>query len=189
MSIRQGTRIAFTGAGGTGKTTSADYIATEFGLEQPKSASRQVYEANGYTEAFVLSMSPEEKLDVQTKIFAQKVKNDQAFSYVTDRTLLDHYAYCLAYCGGYMDNQIFSAYEEQTRQAMLSTYSHIFYFPWGYWEVADDGVRSSVDAWQSQIDALIVGYISRWQLPVTVVPQTDGEAARNEFIRMVLDGE
>lgn len=170
------------GAGGTGKTTSADFLAERLELPQPQSASRTIYERDGLTEAKVLDMDAEEQLILQTHIFAQKVWNDQEYSYVTDRTILDHYAYCLAYCGAHMNSDTFREYEEQTRTLMLSTYSHIFYFPWGYWHAADDGVRSASEAWQSQIDALLVGYIMRWNLPVIEVPQTLGEDYRNNFL-------
>ena len=190
MSIHQGTRIAFMGAGGTGKTTSAQEISLALDLDQPKSASRQVYEENNLTEEKVLNMSGAEQLDLQTAIFKQKVENDQEFSYVTDRTILDHYAYCLAYCGGHMPNSVFRSYEEQTRVLMHSTYSHIFYFPWGYFDAPADGVRSPIEAWQSQIDALLVGYVFRWGLPVITVPQTfGGEHERDNFILKHVRGE
>lgn len=182
MSIRQGKRIAFTGAGGTGKTTSAKFIASAYELSQPVSASREVYKVFDLTEEKVLAMTPKEQIELQGEIFHQKVRNDQEYSYVTDRTILDHYAYCLAYCAGHMDNATFQNYEEQTRTMMLSTYTHIFYFPWGYWDAPKDGVRSASEAWQSQIDAIIAGYILRWNLPVVEVPQDLGEDIRNDFI-------
>ncbi len=189
MSIRQGTRIAFTGAGGTGKTTSAHAVANEFILPLPVSASRFVYEAFSLTEEKVLAMTPEEQIQLQGEIFAQKIKIDQEFSYVSDRTILDHYAYCLAYCGAHMSNDQFEAYEEKTRTLMLSSYSHIFYFPWGYWDAPSDGVRSDSYAWQSQIDSIIAGYILRWNLPVVEVPQSKGADERDEFIIRVINGE
>ncbi len=188
MSIRQGVRIAFMGAGGTGKTTSAREIAGALNLDRPESASREIYRENSLTEIAVLALSPEHKLDLQTHIFDRKVQNDQAYSYVTDRTILDHYAYCLAYCGGFMSDDLFEKYEEQTRSLMLSTYSHIFYFPWGYWEADGDEVRSSVRAWQSQIDSILVGYAMRWNLPVIEVPQMEGELFRSDFILSCIAG-
>lgn len=189
MSIHQGTRIAFMGAGGTGKTTSADEISLILELDNPRSASRIVYEQHGLTEEKVRVMTEAEKLALQTEIFDQKTINDEAYSYVTDRTILDHYAYCLAYCGSAMPNDTFRTYEERTRTLMLSTYSHIFYFPWGYWEAPSDGVRSPVDSWQSQIDSILVGYIVRWKLPVIEVPQMDGENERDNFILKHVRGE
>ena len=186
MSIHQGLRIGFTGAGGTGKTTTAEAVSEALNLDCPRSASRMVYEQHDLTEGKVRAMTEEDKLALQTEIFDQKAINDEAFSYVVDRTILDHYAYCLAYCGSAMPNAVFREYEERTRVLMKATYSHIFYLPWGYWEAPSDGVRSSVDAWQSQIDAIISGYIDRWNLPVYRVPQEYGEDHRNDYILEII---
>lgn len=195
MSIRQGRRYAFLGAGATGKSKTAEYISeiapSALGFELPmvKSASRLVYEANELTEDKVLAMLPEEQLELQTAIFNQKILNDQNYSFVADRTLLDHYAYCLAYCAGHMSNEIFLQFEEKVRVLMLASYTQIFYFPWGYWfPEKEDGVRSTKLAWQSQIDALMVGYIVRWNLPVIEVPQTLGPDYRNEFVLEAIRG-
>jgi hypothetical protein len=184
------------GAGATGKSSTAKFISdsapTSLNMELPliKSASRCVYEANDLNENKVLLMSPEDQLKLQTAIFQQKIINDQQYSYIADRTILDHYAYCLAYCGSHMSNELFMQFEEQVRALMLSTYSHIYFFPWGYWEPAEeDGVRSNKKAWQSQIDAIMVGYIVRWNLPAVWVPQDRGEDYRNEFVLSHLRGE
>jgi hypothetical protein len=112
--------------------------------------------------------------------------DDTNFSFVADRSLLDHWAYCLQYCAGFMTNEEFLAMENLVRKHMRSSYSHIFYFPFGYWFAEGDGVRQDSYAWQSSIDAIIMGYIIRWNLPVFTVPQTDGENARNEFVLNVL---
>lgn len=188
MSIRQGLRVAFCGAGGTGKTTTANFIADELGLPMLKSASRIIYEKHNLTEEKVQQFTSEQKLNLQSKIFETKVKRDQQFNYVTDRTVLDHYAYCLAYCGGFMKNETYLEFEEKVRTLMLSTYSHIFYFPWGYWLPESDGVRQDLLSWQSQIDTIITGYCLRWELPVIAVPQ-NGENERNEFVKRIILGE
>lgn len=196
MSIRQGARIGFSGAGATGKTHTAKFISetapSSLNMELPliKSASRIVYENNNLTEAKVTAMAPGDQLKLQTAIFQQKIINDQQFSYIADRTILDHYAYALAYCGNHMSDEMFMQFEEQVRSLMLSTYSHIYFFPWGYWfPEVEDGVRSTRKSWQSQIDAIMVGYIHRWNLPVVVVPQDRGEDYRNEFVLADLRGE
>jgi nicotinamide riboside kinase len=188
MSIRRGARIAFCGAGGTGKTTSAEYISKELEIPVLKSSSRQVYEDQELTEDTVLELTDAEKLKLQTDIFKNKMQNDRHFSYVADRSILDHYAYCLAYCGHIFDNNQFVEYEETTQTHMLSAYSHIFYFPWGFWMADGDGVRQDKWAWQSQIDAIIVGYLHRWGVACTTVPQIGGVDHRNEFIKQHIIG-
>jgi hypothetical protein len=183
MSVRQGLRVGFCGAGGTGKTTTAQFIAKELELPILESTSRTIYKAEKLTESIVANMGDESKLELQRKIFKAKVKNDTKYSYVADRTLLDHWCYCLAYCGEFMPDELFEKMEEQVRIHMKAVYSHIFYFPWGYWQPESDGVRSELMAWQSQIDAIMVGYIVRWNIPIIEVPQTQGVDYRNEFIR------
>jgi hypothetical protein len=182
MNLRRGLRIGFTGAGGTGKTTTAKYISEKLNLPTFPSASRQVYEAEGLTEDKVLAMSGEERLELQTRIFAKKLELDQAHEFVTDRTILDHFAYCLAYCAPYMTNELFNKYEAMTRTHLLGAYTHIFYFPWGVWQAEGDGVRQDLQSWQSQIDALIVGYLARWVPNIHVVPQDTGADSRNMFV-------
>ncbi len=182
MSIRHGKRIAFMGAGGTGKTTTAEFLAEKTEIPLIKSAARTIYEERDLSEMKVSRFCSDAKLDLQTSIFKKKIENDKEFSFIADRTILDHYCYWLAYCGSNISRDNFLDFEDQTRIRMLSSYTHLFYFPWGFWEARSDGVRATNLAWQSQIDALITGYIMRWELPVTVVPQMQGEDVRNEFV-------
>lgn len=183
MTVRHGLKIGCTGAGGTGKTTSVSAISKELGINQQKSASRIVYERLDLTEEKCYALSNEKKYDLQFDIFETKIRNDQStFSFIADRTLLDHWAYCLMYCGAYIPNEEYAEYEEKVRVHMKSQYTHIFYFPFGYWFAEGDGVRQDHHSWQSAIDAIIVGYINRWRLPVFEVPQIGGAEARNKFI-------
>jgi hypothetical protein len=192
MSIHRGLRVAFCGAGGTGKTTTAQFIHKDLGLDLQKSAARSIYEAKGLSEFKVLnSLMDEEKLDLQMEIFHAKIENDRQFSYVADRTVLDHYAYTLAYCGGFMTDNEFNTFDDMVQTRMRSTYSHVFFFPWGFWfpEISDD-VRQDLHSWQSQIDGLILGHLVRWNIPFNVVPQSHGEDERNAFVRnIILGGE
>jgi len=66
----------------------------------------------------------------------------------------------------------------------------MYFFPWGYWEPEEsDGVRSDLQSWQSQIDAIMVGYLVRWNLPAVWVPQTFGADYRNQFVLCDVRGE
>jgi len=181
--IRQGIRVGFTGAGGTGKTTTAKAVSEKMKAPLIKSASRAVYEEKGLTEEKCLALPDAEKFQLQFDIFDKKIDLDiNTFGFVADRTLLDHWAYCLMYCSAFMSNLQFEEFEDKVRIHMLSTYSHIFYFPFGYWFAPSDGVRQDSHAWQSAIDAIIVGYIQRWRLPVLEVPQVNGPQDRTDFV-------
>lgn len=189
MSIHRGLRIAYCGAGATGKTTSAKFLSKQLDLPLIKSASRTAYEKLNLTEKKVLQLSPKEKLALQTTIFETKIELDQQYEYVADRTILDHYVYCLAYCSPFLSDDEFFYYEEKVRQSMFSTYTHIVYFPWGYWFTEGDGIRQEHKAWQSMIDAILVGYLIRWNLPVITAPQTKGIDYRNQFILKIINKE
>lgn len=184
MTIREGTKIAFMGAGGTGKTTTATTIALQLEVPLMKSASRIVYEDQQLTETLVNEMDSGDKWALQADIFDEKTRQDDGeFSFVADRSLLDHWAYCLMYCAPFMSNEEFFEFELKVRKHMKATYTHLFYFPWGYFEPETDGVRSEIAAWQSSIDALIVGHVLRWNLSVVEVPQLHGPDYRTEFVK------
>lgn len=197
--MRHGLKIAFTGAGGTGKTTtvndfyhqtSSDTLKELGSPIKLKSASRSVYVAEQLTEDLVLEMTPAEKWELQTRIFNKKIKlDDSTRSFVADRTLLDHWAYCLMYCATTITEDEYHRTESLVRKHMLATYSHIFYFPWGFWKAPPDGVRQDNPAWQSAIDALILGYLVKWNIPAVAVPQDKGELARVDFVIDQIIGE
>ena len=174
------------GAGGTGKTTDAVVLAEKFEAPLMKSTSRQVYEQLKITEDDVLKMSNEEKWKLQENIFSMKMLNDdQSSEFIADRTILDHWAYCLMYCGAFIPDNKFIEYESNVRKHMKGAYTHLFYYPWGYWtptKEEQDGVRQTAMGWQSAIDAIITGYCVRWNLPVVEVPQLKGPEYRQTFI-------
>lgn len=185
--MRRGLRIGFTGAGGTGKTSTAQALheLPELNhLPLMKSASRAVYEAKEISEEIVASeYNAVQKWELQELIFGAKVRQDDlSMQFLADRTLLDHWAYCLMYCATDMPNERFIQYESLVRKHMLGAYSHIFYFPWGYFFAAPDGVRQDNKAWQYSIDSIIVARLHEWGIPVIEVPQTRGEDARADFI-------
>lgn len=182
VQIRSGVRLGFCGAGGTGKTTTAKDAEKLLKLPFNKSASRIVYEELNLTEEKCAKLPDDEKYKLQFKIFAKKMELDQEFTYVSDRTLLDHWAYCLMYCGAFIPNEEYLQFEQQVRIHMKTTYSHVFYFPFGYWFQKGDGVRQDHLSWQSAIDAIIAGYIKRWNLNVYEVPQIYGKEVRAQFV-------
>jgi len=188
--IQHGLRLGFTGAGGTGKTTTAEHIQEALNIPFSKSASRIVYEARNLTEEKCYALSDKEKYELQFEIFNTKEILDKGqFAFVADRTLLDHWAYCLMYCGAFIPNDKYAEFEVRVREHMLTAYSHIFYFPFGYWFEKGDGVRQDHHSWQSAIDAIILGYIQRWDLPVMEVPQMEGRLGRYNAIMEDVTGE
>jgi len=182
-----GFRVGCTGAGGTGKTTTAMFLAETFDMTIIPSASRAVYTELELNEDQVLALDAESRWSLQLKIFDKKIQlDDNTPSFVADRTLLDHWAYCLMYCAGSMENDMFKHYENLVRKHMLSSYTVLFHFPWGHWLPESDGVRSDKLAWQSSIDAVIGGYCFRWNLPVISLPQDQDADYRNGYAKYVV---
>ena len=185
-----GFRVGCMGAGCTGKSTTADYLVERFEFPRLHSSSRTLYEEEELTEDKVLDMDDDDRWELQGRIFDRKIDmDDNTPSFIADRTLLDHWAYCLMYCASNMTNAEFQKHETLVRKHMLSNYSVLFYFGWGYWDIDvedQDGVRSTKDAWQSAIDSIIVGYCIKWNLPVVNLPQTMGKDYRNEFAENIV---
>jgi len=190
MGVRNGFKIGLLGAGGVGKTTDAKVLAEKLNILMMKSSSRIAYEQLKISEEDVNKMTSAEKWRLQEQIFKLKTTaDDQTYEFIADRTLLDHWAYCLMYCGAFLPNEKFTEFETTTRKHMRSTYTHLFYFPWGFWTAEGDGVRQDHWAWQSAIDSILTGYCVRWNLPVIQVPQIQGMEARQDFIFKKIIGE
>jgi hypothetical protein len=142
------------------------------------------------TEEKVLKLSPEDKWTLQKEIFNTKVMvDDKNPKFISDRTLLDHWAYCLLYCAPSMSEAELFEMDTLVRKHMLSSYTHIFYFPHGYWKGETDGVRQESEAWQTAIDALLLGHFVKWNLAVSQVPQDQGPEARAQWVLNVLSGK
>jgi len=188
--MRRGLRIAFTGAGGTGKTSTVNKLAEldAFAhLPVMKSASRVVYENKKLTEELVAKSTPDQKWALQGEIFNAKVlQDDFNMQFIADRTLLDHWAYCLMYCAADLPDDIFVKYEALVRKHMIAAYSHVFYFPWGYFFAESDGVRQDAKAWQYAIDNIIMARLNSWGIPAIEVPQTRGLDYRTGFIHAAI---
>lgn len=164
-------RIAMVGAGGTGKTTTVNEIV-RMGVDLPvlKSASRIVYEEEGLTEEIVGKMSLKDAWALQHRIFRKKKELDRRQRFLADRSILDHWAYCLLYCNKIMTDEEWRDLEDQVYCHMRDRYSHICYFPFNLFDPPQDGVRNARKAWQATVDAILMGYLKRWNLPYIRVP-------------------
>lgn len=96
-------RIYFTGASGTGKTTLANYISQEYGIDSLPSAARTVISRNGLddTRFQELLSDPARYEEFQRNVFIEQVDMEKAAdsrlgSFVSDRCL-DHLVFCALY--------------------------------------------------------------------------------------------
>jgi len=163
-------RVGFCGAGDTGKTTTAVLVADELGIPFLPSISRAVFADLGLTEADQVDMSDEDRWGLQCKILSAKRKQDSMHEPgVLDRTLLDHAAYCLYRCSGIISRDEYGRLIDEVGDNLRHHYDRVFYFPAGVYPPVDDGFRQGGLAYQTAIDCLIRGMLSRFDLPHVIV--------------------
>jgi len=153
-------KVAFTGAGGTGKTTLAKYLSEKWGLPYVGSVSREVMkEMQVESEDAQNAMTEGALLELQLAIADRRMSSLAPHaSYVTDRCALDNYIYGLRRCGSALTEQHRKTWEEQ---AVKDLYSHdlVFYAPNGLFTAKPDGVRQSDIAHQSLMDLAMYGFL------------------------------
>lgn len=155
-------KIAFTGAGGTGKTTLAKYIADKWGIPYVGSVSREVMKEMGVeSEMAQEHMTDSELLALQQGIYKRRnAKLASLDSYVTDRCALDNYIYGLRRCGSALTEPIRAEWE---RGAVEDLYAQdlVFHTPIGLFKTEDDGVRVTDLSHQHLMDAAMYGFLCK----------------------------
>lgn len=155
-------KIAFTGAGGTGKTTLAKEVSATWGLPFITNVARQVMAETGIeNEESQNSMSAESLLELQCKIFlALRSRRASEPAFVTDRLLLDNYVYALRRCGASMSDELRQTWETAAIEDLYKM-DLVFYCPAGLFPLKADGVRQTDVAHQYLIDSAIYGLLCK----------------------------
>lgn len=155
-------KVAFTGAGGTGKTTLATHIHKQWGLPLLSSVARGIMKARGIeNEDQQNRMTTDELLVLQTEIFMTlKEQRSSESSFVTDRLLLDNYVYGLRRSGASMTEEIRREWETAVIQDLFKM-DLVFYCPAGLFPLKADGVRQMDVAHQYLIDSAIYGLLCK----------------------------
>lgn len=184
-------RIGFTGAGGTGKTTVLNVLdLNEYvrGLPRLSSPTRAVFARWGITEADQESMTPDDKLRLQMEIFSERVSAEERVgdTFLSDRTLLDNYAYCLFRNYERLDRHSLELLESQV-QANLKLYTHIFYFPILF-DPPSDGFRQVGFAYNRCIDSIIQSFLTRNRVASFVVPMGTPEERARFVLNRIAEG-
>lgn len=150
-------RIAFCGAGGTGKTTVANLLKDELGLTFAPSVVRSVMEEWKVTEATLHKLSANQRAQLQYEIYARKEQHDREHKkkVIFDRTLADHYAYNLIYAGGVdLTPQFLRDIRDRAIEA-LKAYSVVIYAPIFEWDIGHDGFRNTNEVNRRLVDSII----------------------------------
>jgi len=155
-------KIAFTGSGGTGKTTMAKYLSEKWDVPYIGSVSREVMaEMNVLHEDAQESMTEGMLLELQHAIMQRrKDKIAGRTSYVTDRCALDNYVYALRRCGAAMTEEARQKWEALAVEDLLS-HDLVFYAPAGLFRVEDDGTRTVSPSHQSLMDLAMYGFLCK----------------------------
>jgi hypothetical protein len=175
MRALTGTFIGFCGAGGTGKTTTAEALLTELGdtWKLLPSTSRDTFRQMGLNrEDDQDRLSPLDRWTLQRNIqiaHSEKVKPHRDQQMITDRTQLDQFAYALQYCNNILNLSDLKWLEDLTAKS-LEFYAHIFYFPLTSFKDHSDGMRTHNLATRLSFDLLLKGLIGNLEVPITSVP-------------------
>lgn len=151
-------RVALTGASGTGKTTIANFIQKQFGLEYNPVGSRSVAKEMGFESPYDVDKAGKRN-EFQRRLLDDKIAwEKERESFVTDRTTLDNLVYSMLHNVQNID----SAFLKKAVTA-LHRYTHVIYFPFdAFCEPAGDATRVADLTYHELYDFALWGLIDRY---------------------------
>jgi nicotinamide riboside kinase len=168
-------RIGLCGSHGTGKTSLARKLSKEIGIPLIEQVPRTVADMGFHLNEDTTVMS-------QLAIWLGQVHEQLDYEhFISDRTLLDHYAYA-TYMVGHRrlgsEKYIINALGNITSNIMYDQYSVIFYLP-PKKTIRGNGVRSTDKTFQQEIDKIILNYLDAWE--IEFIPLIGTLSAKAEF--------
>lgn len=167
--------IGFTGAGGTGKSTTAAALSALVGGKLGESPARGVFKKYKIKEADQRNMPIKDLLKLQSDIHEAKIAQDLAVvgspfeeCHIFDRTPIDTAAYTMYRCGPGITEQASKALVAQVADHMRY-YHLVFYTPLVEFPEADK-FRETGYGYNYCIDTIIRELIWRTQVAVTTLP-------------------
>jgi len=160
-------RIAFTGSGGTGKTTLLEELNKELEYPVIGEGIREWLKENGYDDFKDLGL--EGTVQMQEDTLKRKIEIESELqSFVADRTTVDNLSYALRWIGSL--NPDYDTWMAQyVTNAMLHAnlnYDLIFLLPWGELPLVNDGTRSTKEWYQYMMQAIIERHIYMLEMPM-----------------------
>lgn len=171
--------FAVTGPGGSGKSTTIDYLTKQYGYNTiERKTSRSILSDWGVTIAEVNS-DPDLTCKFQLEILARKIYDEQEAVtsdqiWITERTTADLFTYAIYSLGRlHMFDEFIDEYYDKCRSAM-DRYTGIIYLRGGQFPVVDDGVRTANAHYTKMTDQSMWELTQRWA-PNRVVTITGQE--------------
>jgi len=150
-------RVAISGSAGTGKTTLAMALAEQLEVPYLEEGFRRRREAG--LNPHDLSRSEHRALLMELYDEALAEAKSCNGGFVQDRSPLDYLAFWLHY--GFWGEDTESEVLFERVQIDLNTYDHVIILPWGLFDIADDGIRSTNRWLQLKYQALFEGLAHR----------------------------
>ena len=186
-------KVGFTGTGGVGKTTVMQRVCESgkfAGHIQPlPSVMAEVIARHGIQSEQSLETFPPEKLrKFQLDGFFTRVNQENMWSkksYLADRTLLDHFAYIISWCGvAWVDDILSSSLLNQIHKS-LGQYDAIFYFPMRVFHNPSSEKRISRTLYHEMVDQVIYSFLKTHNITHFTVG-TDSLTGRVSMVETVI---
>lgn len=147
-------RIALSGSGGTGKTTTLKALNESLKLPVIKEGVRSYMADNNITHLRELSLR--DIMKMQMELLKQKRVSEAQQEFIADRSTIDNFVYANYWLGrdDEMQRGLYD-YMDSCFQHAVDSYDYIFLFPWGVIDLEDDGVRSAKPMYQFAIQMMI----------------------------------
>ena len=181
-------RIAFTGSGGTGKTTLLKEVNKEMELPIIGEGIREWLEENGFDD--FKELETKDVVKMQEDALNKRIDIESELqSFVSDRTSVDNLSYALRWVGS-EDTGAYDAwmamYITRAMNHANDNYDIIFLLPWGEIDLVSDGTRSSKQWYQYMMQSIIERHIYMLDRPfVYEVMKVDLAERTEECLRII----
>jgi nicotinamide riboside kinase len=149
-------KIAFSGSGGTGKTTLLNNLNENLNYYVIKEGIRTWLKQNDFKD--FKEMQTDDVIKMQTDVLNAKILQESRYkNFISDRTTIDNFCYCLRWIGSETSNHndFMKNYFKKSINHAKKYYDLIFILPWNAFKIEDDGVRSNKKWYQYMMQSLI----------------------------------
>ena len=181
--MRRPLRIAFVGSSCVGKSTLARAVRNVFKLPLIEETVRTISEYADIDN--VVNISNRERILLQiSSILYQKFEESKYEEFVSDRSVLDYYAYFRTLCGDYANKKIQEYYYHWMEENIFN-YSHIFVLTCDVLRVEGDGFRFEDNELNLKIDKFLLQYLNKYSIRYHIVKSEGFEDRVREVLEII----